>query len=459
MYKYVFTLTLLLTGCAAGPDYKAPTINAPQSFVSGHVLDALNAEKDSSNIPVNWWLGFGDPMLNSLIDEALVSSPVITAALERVKAAEEEVNIAEAGNNLSVGLEGRGDASRREPFSGGGQENSQGVEGGLSAGLPIDLFGRTQRQVEAARAALEQAQARLRSAVLGTSTEIAQAYLALRGGQQQLELLMESVDLQEQTLDIVRSRFEAGIAPELDVRRAETSVANLRADIPPLTEELQNRRNRIATLAGHFSGKYEDTLQNSVPIPSYRRAIPSQLPLEVLKQRPDVLEAEGALKEAVARVGIAQTEYMPSLSLDGSITAIAGSGVTDALLASLSAMIDQVIYDGGARPARVKQAQAEANATLADYKNVLREASEDIESSLAAIDRAKSRITSLDKAAKASERSFFQAETLYSQGLISFLDVVDAQRVLASARQALASERTNLVTEIAGLFQALGAPN
>ena len=454
-------LCLVICACSVGPDYERPALEAPAQFVSQDVLDVLNAgKKEGAVLSADWWTGFEDPVLNALVENGLVHNFEISAAFARVKAAQSRVKLAGAGDALSADADIDGAVQERQELDSGDDTTTRSVSGGIGLGLPLDIFGRTRREVEAATANLEGARAQLRSVTLSVSSDIASEYLSLRGNQRQLELLRESVALQEKTLSIVQSRYKSGLSPELDLQRARTSVANLKADIPPLEEALLNARNRLATLTGQFSGAYEEMLLPQEPVPDYGRKIPQLLPLEVVAARPDIREAEAALKEAIADIGVAEAEYYPAFSLSAQIsigsTGVSGMPTTDVLIASLGALIEQVLTDGGGRDANIEIAKAQAQEALANYEQALREAIEEVETTLAAIQSSLDRQVSLEQAVKSSERSFYQAETLYQQGLISFLDVVDAQRVLATAEQQLARERTNYAMQIAILFRVLG---
>ena len=455
-----FAAALLLSSCTVGPDYQAPELNAPSNFVSQDVLSLLNDGKQDAAVKTDWWAGFEDETLNTLVAAGLEQNFEIAAAVARVKEAQARVGLADAGDALSIDASADADVSERQELNGDTEQTTtRSMSGSLGFGLPLDIFGQTRRDVEAANAALESENAALKSVVLDVSTDIASEYLTLRGNQRQLELLRESVALQEKTMSIVNSRYKAGLAPELDLRRAETSVENLRASIPPLEEDLKNSRNRLATLTGKFPGEYEQMLSAQKASPVYQSAIPELIPMQVLKMRPDVRQAEADLQEAVANIGVAEADYYPALRLTGNIsigTTIASSvSPTEILVATIGGLIDQVLTDGGARAANLDIAKARAEAALATYEQTLRTASEEVERSLAAIESSLKRQISLEKSVSSSQRSFAQAETLYQQGLISFLDVVDAQRVLASAEQNLASERTNYATQIAILFRVL----
>lgn len=453
---------LLLTACAAGPDYEAPEVSAPERFVAQEVVETLNEGKEDIPVIDGWWNGFADPVLDALVQDGIENNYDIAAAAARVKAAQARIRLAGAGDEPVV--EGDTDASLSEQveIDNGDTETTRSVFATLDLTLPLDVFGRTQRRVESASAGLEGARADLRGVALATSSKIALEYLRLRGNQRQLELLRESVALQEKTLSIVKSRYEAGLSPELDLRRAETSVENLRADIPPLTESLVNSRNRLAVLTGLYPGAYEDALSEQGELPDYRGRIPDLLPLEVLAMRPDIREAESELKRAVAEIGVAQAEFYPAFELSGAISigtrGVSGAPSLDVLIGTIGALIEQVFTDGGERRANVEIAKADAEEALAAYEQALRNGVREVEDALAAISSSMQRQESLQKSVESSTRSFYQAETLYQQGLISFLDVVDAQRVLASAEQQLAGEKTRFATRIATLFRVLGAP-
>jgi NodT family efflux transporter outer membrane factor (OMF) lipoprotein len=449
-----------LWGCAAGPDYTPPEVDAPAQFVSQEVLEALAAGAGEGAVSADWWQGFDDPLLDRVVAEAMAENYAIGAAHARVKAAEAQVLLVDSQNALRTTASVEASGEERQGLGNNSNEGSDSdITGLLGLALPLDVFGRYQRRDEAAQAELEAARAALRGAVLDVSTDVAREYLQLRGNQRQLSLLEESVELQKKTLSIVSSRYESGLSPELDLKRAEAAVASLEADIPPLRESLTRARNSLATLAGQFPGAYEALLQQREEIPEFTGQVPAVVPGDVLRMRPDVNEAEAELKQAIANIGVAEAEWLPAFSLAGQlrIGSAGGSGAgLDLLTAALQAIIQQVVTDGGARRANVRIASAQAEEALADYRQTLIEAIEEVEAALAALASSRARQEALERAVDASSRSFFQAESLYRQGLTSFLDVVDVQRSLASTQQQLASARTVYAAQVANLFRALG---
>lgn len=457
----------LFSNCTHGPEYTAPKIEAPGQFVSQAVFDEINQQPREQPVdvteifPKNWWQGFDDPILNQLVEEALQSNYSISRSAARLNAAWARLRLVDsrdsiqASVDMDTGTQGRSEFGEDEDASA-----SADLFGSFSVVWPVDVSGRVENQVAAARAEVEGASAALRGVILAVSADVTSEYLRLRGNQRQLALLKESVELQKQTLAIVQSRYEAGLAPELDLKRAEAAVASLQADIPPLQEKLINSRNRLATLTGHFPGKYEKLLKEEKGIPTYQSQIPTMLPMRVLTLRPDIRQAEAELKRAAAEIGVAEAEWSPTVQLMKQMrlgtTGISEGPTLGILVSSIGVLIQQVLSDGGAREAQLAIAESQVKETLARYRENLIVAMEEVEFSLAALASSLDRQKSLAQAVEASNRSFFQAESLYRQGLTSFIDVVDAQRVLASAQQKLASAKTNYASQIANLFYVLG---
>ena len=455
------------SSCASGPDYISPAITPPGEFVSQDVFERLadestrNRMREGDDESANWWRGFSDPILNQLVDETLNNNYSIAVSEARLNDAEAQLRRAISRNKISTGVSLDSGIDRENEFgSNADSTTSRSVKGAFSLVWPFDISGKNKREVEAAAAELESASAALRGVILEASADVAIEYLRLRGNQRQLTLLNGSVALQEKTQAIVKSRFDAGLAPELDLRRAEASVENLRADIPPLQEEILNSCNHIAVLTGNFPGKYDALLDEEKDIPSYHYTIEDILPIEVLTGRPDIRRAEANLKNAVANIGVAEAEFYPEFQIGNQIS-LGGIGKSSepaigVFIEGINAIIQQVVEDGGARQANLDSAKARAEESLAEYHLALLDAIQEVETSLAALQSTLDRQVPLSKSVEASTRSAFQAEVLYRQGLASFLDVVDAQRVLASAQQRLASTRTAYAVEVANLFRVLG---
>lgn len=456
----ILTLQCLASGCTVGPDYEKPVLSAPAVFESQNVLAMLGSVSKDSIYAELWWEGFGDPILNSIVEEGLQASFALEAAAARVEQAAAVVLSAESGmlpsasGSFAPGLERRKELGGLESDT-----TTRRLAAGLSASLPLDLFGKLRRQIQAAEADLQAAEAAMQKEIYSVTTNIVRQYLELRGTQKQLQLLQQSLALQEKTLRIVESRYQSGLAPELDVNRARRSVQALRASIPPLEQGLLTASYRLAELTGRYPGAYSSLLQDEPRTPEYQSMIEEVIPGDVLLRHPDVLEAEAELMRAVSEIGIAKADYYPALAIDASLavslTRTSGLAPTDLLLSSLSSLIDHVLFDGGRRRAGLEFAEARTKEALANFEASLRQTLLAVEVALSNLQGSLNRQGPLEGVVESSRRSARQAETLYQQGLISFLDVVDAQRVLAEAEQQLAAERTDYARQIATLYETL----
>jgi multidrug efflux system outer membrane protein len=498
-----------------GPDYSRPEINSPDMFLNQKVIEDFNKDiKDESiakiktgektnqkdqiedkdgdrvsansqslasndqsekketsktdieqkeeEIKENWWQGFNDKTLNEIISEAVIANNEVLASYANMREAASLLNIADAGDALRGDIGVNGDYSEITEID---PDNVSAGSGSVIAGLsllwPSDFFGKNDREVESAVAFYNQRKALFDFTVLQISSQVADAYARLRGNQKQLQLLEDSVDLQKQTLKIVNSRFEAGIAPELDLQRARAAVASLEADIPDLKRRIEEISNEIATLSGKFIGYYNDKLEtDKILIPEFSKKISNSLPVEIIKNKPDVVAAEEELKQATAEIGVAKADIYPSLDLIGSIS-IGGAGLGTSseitnIISDIGAVINYNAFDGGLLTSRYEAAKARADRALANYKQIVLEAVEEAEAALIALKNLKEQQNFLNQSVNANKKSANQAESLYKQGLTSFLDVVDAQRALASAQQQLARTDTEYASQIIRLHLAQG---
>lgn len=466
----VFASWCLAAGCSSLQTIEPnPVSEAPEQFVNQGVLESMHATGRSeadSVVDVRWWEGFRDPTLNDLVERGLNGNFDIAVAAANVQQAQANLDLTNTRDDLLAELNASATSRNNNrdgngsTVAGGRNDQNNTVLLGLSVVLPVDLAGRNAFEVQASTLNLMAVQADLRGRLIGVSTDIAQEYLRLRGNQKQMSMLKDSLALQQETLRIVQVRFESGLAPELDVRRAETAVENLRARVPLLAQSQQASVNRLATLTGQFPASLSTLLDQPAALPVYDASIPNRLPLRVLQTRPDVQSAQARLLQAAAQLGVAQANFYPSLNLMANLqfgSALGGSNPAASMfLSSLSAMLNQVIYDGGAKNAEREIARAQMQARLADYEQVLRVAVQEVEDTLFNLGSSLERQAALGSAVKSSRRSFQQADSLYQLGLVSFLDVVDAQRVSAEAEQALAAEQTNHAILVARLFRALG---
>ena len=316
---------LAVGGCAVGPNYHEPKTKAPPAFGEAH-----NGPTTQPVVAVDltqWWTTFNDPELNSLIQRSVASNLTLLSAEARVRQARAQLGIERAELFPMVSVDGAASKSRASKNTvasgtGGtfaGNPESELYQGGFDAGWEIDVFGGTRRSIEAASADLyAQVDAR-RFALVTLLGEVAHDYVTLRGLQRQLALTYSNLKSQQDTVSLTQSRFKAGLDSDLDVAEAEANVATTAADVPTLEIQVQQTIHQLSILLGEEPMALAAELEKDTPIPPTPLEIPVGLPSDLLRRRPDVMEAERQLAESTANIGVAVANLFPKFSLTGSL--------------------------------------------------------------------------------------------------------------------------------------------
>ncbi len=437
-----------LAGCVAGPDYTAPVTPEPQSY--SRALD-----RDAQSLAgAPWWTGFNAPGLNALIETALAENLDIREGAQRLAAAEALAGAARS--DFLPTIDGEAAATVR---TGG----SEAASAGLSVSQVIDTNGRLRRALERDRAELLATRLELDDIRRLTAASVASLYVEARRARARLALLDASLDLQQRTLDIVELRATAGLSADLDVRRAAADLARTRSQRGALELQQARARNALSVLLGRAPGGALEALAPDGDAPSdalglsYGGAIAVDTPADLLRRRPDLRAAEARLIAATAEIGVQQADLYPSLRLPGSISADLTGDANDAVTASLSALLDIPLLDFGRRQAEITAAQARAAQAALAYERTVLRALEEVENGLVAISALEARQADLQIAVTESERAFSQLNALYSEGLASFIDVLDAQRTLIASREGLVDSQADLAAVVIDLNVALAS--
>ncbi|MGE0664959.1 MAG: efflux transporter outer membrane subunit [Sphingomonadales bacterium] len=455
----VLAAALALAGCVkAGPDYVPPAVDAPRSF--GPALAAL---PEASERPGGWWRGFEDADLDRLVAGALRGGLELSAALARLDEARALARSADAARYPR--LDAQGAAGIERVLSGGGpggRATTRSASGSAILEWSPDLFGGRTRAFEAATAEQRRRAALLADTARLTVADVARQYVKVRRSGARLGLLETSLELQNQTLGIVRSRREAGLAADLDVNRAAAEVAETRARRGDLDLSGEAARNALAVLQGVPPTAGASGLDREHRVPVFDGGPAPGTPRDLLRRRPDLAAAEANLARATAEIGVAAAELYPSLTLPGRLTAdvtdVGAGGVVKQVVGLLSATLDVPLFDAGGRRARVEAARARTREALAVYRRTLLTALSEAETALVAIRGARASRADYRAAVEASEKAFRQADALYREGLASFIDILDAQRTLISNREALVDAEADLALSIIDFYAAIGAP-
>jgi NodT family efflux transporter outer membrane factor (OMF) lipoprotein len=451
--RRLLALLPLLAACSVGPDYAPAPPQTPPAFSAGEgAAPALG----------RWWTVFKDPVLDRLVDEALRSAPDLRVADARVRRAFAASDVQDSAFWPTVQAEGTASRLRR---------SENGVEfpvdlyrtyftAGFRASWEIDLFGGTRRASEAAEADAQAAVMDRETAQVSLLGELGAAYVGLRGAQGVLRAIRDAAATARDTAALTRARLDAGVATALDLSRAEAQAALAEALVPPAEAEVRRSMHRAAVLLGRDPGALRGDLEAAGPVPSAPPGVVVGLPSELLLRRPDLRATERRLAAATARVGQALGEYFPKLSLTGAF-GLESLESADLLQAasrawSIGPAIRWPVFAGGRLRAGVRAAEAGVDEAAALHERAVLRALEEVENALVAVLREGERRARLAASVEASRRASGLAGDLHRQGLASFLEVLEAQRVQFAAERDLASSEAAAALSLVALYRALG---
>lgn len=448
-----------LVGCASvGPDYERSDPPVPGVWHTPLKGGLIHGETDPVTL-AKWWIVLNDPDLNRLVRRAVTGSLDLKQALARLREARARRFIAEADRFPTLDATGTATRSRDSENAGSGTTRTL-YSIGFDAGWEIDVFGGVRRTVEAAEADYMASREDLRDVMVSLMAEVVLNYIEMRTIQARLATAQMSIKNQEETYQLTRWRFEAGLSDELDERRARASLESTRSRIPTLRTSLEEAKNRLAVLTGTHSGKLHKDLENVRPVPIIPLTIAVGVPADVLRQRPDVRKAEQELAAQTARVGVAEADLYPKLTLNGSIGFDALS--TGDLLSSGSRSysygprITWRIFDAGAVRRNIEVQSSKQQQALIAYESAVLKALEETENALAAYAEEQQRRDSLVEAVRAAQQALDLAQFKYQTGLIDFMVLLDTQRSLLAYQDELDQSDGTVTSNLVRLYKALG---
>ena len=416
--KQILSSAVLLAvgGCMVGPDYRAPKTPVPDHFgATTQPVTTQPTTNPASTQPVaevdlrRWWETFNDPTLNHLIDQAIRSNLDVRLAQARVLEARAQLefnrgalfptvdgnaqytrsraskNAFAFGGGGTTGTTGgttggtgtggstgsTGSSSGRSGFAFGfGEQNL--YQARFDAGWEVDVFGGTRRAIEAAQYTLESQVEARRNALVTLLSEVARNYVLLRGYQHELQIVQHNVDAQQDTLNLQKSKFQAGIATDLDVAQAEALVNSTQSQIPTLQTNIQQAIHRLGVLLNVGPDALESQLANPGPLPQGPANIPPGLPSDLVRRRPDVRQAERALAASTANIGVAISDLFPKFSLTGSLglesISLKSFANSSSVFWSIGPQLTWRIFDAGQIWANVHIQNARQQEALVQYQ-------------------------------------------------------------------------------------------
>jgi len=448
----------MLGACApVGPDYEVPGMELPASFSTGGVRWKRQSP-DSLPKPQAWWKMYGDATLNSLVERSLERNQEVAAAASRLQQARE---ISSATRSLYFPALDMGVAAERTKFRfrgpGGGSNTLNSFTVPLDFRYEIDVWGKVRRQVESATASEQAAGELLNALRLSIAGDVAQTYWALRAVDADRAVLDRTLEIRRKALDLLTKRRDAGTISGLDLARARTEVSTAEADRIKLDQTRVELVNSLAVLAGAVATGSSIPYQIDLPKPP---KVPVSVPSVLLRQRPDIRAAERNVAAANAEIGVATAAFFPVVAIDASSgfdTSIARSLFdSSALVWSLGASAMTPVSSQKYLRAQRRAAIAAHDAASAEYRQTVLESMREVENALQSSVILARRQLAQDEALEAARITLDLSAKRYKSGLISFLDVVDAERTRLDAERAANAVRAERLAVSVSLIKALG---
>jgi len=448
-----------------GSDYRPPSPPLPPAW-----LEAWNSGIDASPADLSrWWTEFNDPILNSVVDRAVQANLDLAVAEARIREARAVLGFTDAGLWPTLDMSGHYSRIRTSENAfafgstapqGGGNLEQDLFRTGFDAAWEIDVFGGVRRRIESAQASLDAAVEDRRSILVTLLGDVAKSYIDVRGLQRRLAVAQDNLKSQQDTARLTKIRFDAGLASDLEVAQAEGLAQTTEAQIPVLEGALKQTAYRLDVLLGAQPGTLWSELAREAPIPALPPKAQVGLPVELLRRRPDVRRAERQLAAATAEVGAATADLYPKFSLTG-VFGLQSVSASDWFTGgsrfwSIGPTITWPVFDAGRIRANIEIRNAQQEQALRLYEKSVLTGLGDVESALVSYVKEQSRYRSLLEAVSANRRAMKIADDLYTQGLVAFLSVLDAQRTLYASESDLAQSETNMASNLVALYKALG---
>ncbi|MGD0261236.1 MAG: efflux transporter outer membrane subunit [Verrucomicrobiota bacterium] len=466
----------LLAGCAVGPNYQRPAAlgaNAmPAAFAGAIPTNAgiWKPAQPSAHLPRgSWWELFGDPELNGLEGLATTNNQQLAAAFANFQQARALVSVARADffPQLSAAPSVTRQRTSANQFQSGGNTytyNAFSVP--LDASWELDLWGRVRREVESARASLAASADDLESSKLAIQAEVAIDYFTLRSLDAQYRVLEDTAVAYRRSLELTQNRHKSGIATDLDVSQAETQLASAEAQIPAVQLQRATFLHALAVLCGQPAPTFEVSPTKGA-LAAAKRAfdagpgIPVAVPSELLERRPDIAAAERLMAAANADVGLAHAAFYPRVMLNG----LAGFQSIDASTLfnwqsrvwSVGPSLSLPLFTGGRNRAQLAAARAAYDAAVANYRQTVLSAFQDVEDQLAAQRLLAQQSEKESVALNSARRTLDISMTKYKGGVITYLDVVIAQSAALALEQTVVQLAEQRLAASVSLIKALGA--
>lgn len=470
--SFLFITSLLLVGCAVGPDFEPPPAPEIDSYTENPLPEKTNQSegeggatqyfRQGEDIPGEWWQLFHSEPLNELVEKGICQNNSLKAAQAALRVAEENYWAAFGSLFPYVSLTG---SAERQRLNGSQFDNSQPAvifnlfNAAVNVAYTLDVFGGIRRQIETAEAQEDFQRYEERATFLTLTANIVTTAITEASLREQIETTNDLITEQKKNLDISQKRFELGAISKIDVLAQATQLYQTEATLPPLQNSLAATRTALSVLVGEFpsDGHIPTFSLSQMTLPT---EIPVSVPCQLVSQRPDVKAAEAQLHAACAQIGVATANLLPQFTITGSYGG--NSNFIEDLFKKRSNVwtlignVAQPVFDGGTLFAKREAAIASFEQAYAQYNETVLNAYKNVADVLQALQFDAVQLQITTEAEKAAQETLKLTEVQYNLGAVSYLNLIVAQRQNHLARIQRINAQASRYTNTAALFQALG---
>lgn len=463
----LFSLVLVasLSACAAGPDFQHPIVVAPHSWQHTRTNNVRSITTSAQPVPA-WWQSFHDPVLIELIKRVRLHNLDLQLAnwrLQQSRAALAAVS-GKALPTIGAGLQYQRLRSTSEghfdPSGNNGMADFDLWQGGLNASWELDVWGRVDRDIEAAVARMQETSERRRGVLIMVISEAARDYIQLRYVQSLHAIVQKNLALETQTLSLIRIRIRNGVATRLELAETRAQLAEIKSRLPTLVKLRTRLINGLSYLVGEKPGSMEDLLRAPATIPAVPDLVPIGLPSELAQRRPDIRAAEAALHVATARIGIAQANFYPHINLTGHFgyeaLSLATFGDWNTHTFGIGPTISLPIFTGGSLRGMLELRQAQQKQAAVHFQQVVLNAWREVDDALTAYRNNQQQYALLTQAVRDNKTALKHANQRYLAGAIDLLNVLTLQRRLLATQQQACQSQAHVSIALVTLYKSLG---
>lgn len=445
-------LALLLSGCVAQPDAARFT---PDNVKTGPFLSQNPQHQTDTDLPDTWWQLYQDPLLDRLVQQALVSNRDLKVAAANLRRAQSRLRLSGADRLPQTGLNAGMSYGDNQVQ---GQDAQWSEQAGLAVSWEVDLWGRIDQAIDAASADLRAEQAAQDSVRIMVAAETARAYFNVCTFGYQTRVEQRSLANSMSQLTVVEAKVAAGSATQLELNQAQSVVASSRARLPLLEASRRNAAYELSALLGEVPGNLPGEIANCFEPPALVTSLPVGDGTELLRRRPDLRQAEQQLAADIARVGVATADLYPRVTLGAELNYLNNDTLrgSDRYSYGIGPLISWSFPNTVAVRARIDESKAVADASLEQFNGAVLTALKEVEQALSSVNAQQQQRDQLLIAQQTATQAYQLAQARYDAGALAYVDLLVNQQTMLNARSAYAASIQQLADTQVNLFKALG---